>query len=155
MICAVHCVCTPVSPGIDSKIPVTMFRINATENSWMVNINHISLVLLRIKDIKRIKLMQYALLIRFTDVFYFVCSYDGEGRLTNVSYPTGMVTSLHREMEQSINIDMESSNRDDDVTIVTNLSSVEASYTVLQGKKSVELYMTSQYMKTYTHNATD
>ncbi|XP_063059873.1 teneurin-2 [Engraulis encrasicolus] len=58
--------------------------------------------------------------------------YDGEGWLTNVTYPTGMVTSLHREMEQSINIDIESSNRDDDVTVITNLSSVEASYTVVQ-----------------------
>lgn len=60
-------------------------------------------------------------------------SYDSEGRLTNVTYPTGVVTSLHREMEESINIDMESSNRDDDVTVITNLSSVEASYTVVQG----------------------
>lgn len=51
-----------------------------------------------------------------------------------------MVTSLHREMEQAINIDMESSNRDDDVIIITNLSSVEASYTVLQGKKSIQKY---------------
>lgn len=61
--------------------------------------------------------------------------YDGEGWLTNVTYPTGMVTSLHREMEQSINIDIESSNRDDDVTVITNLSSVEASYTVVQGEE--------------------
>lgn len=60
-------------------------------------------------------------------------SYDSEGRLTNVTYPTGVVTSLHREMEETINIDMESSNRDDDVTVITNLSSVEASYTVVQG----------------------
>lgn len=59
--------------------------------------------------------------------------YDSEGRLTNVTYPTGMVTSLHREIEKSINIDIESSNRDDDVTVITNLSSVEASYTVVQG----------------------
>uniref|UniRef100_A0A3Q3WJ75 Uncharacterized protein n=1 Tax=Mola mola TaxID=94237 RepID=A0A3Q3WJ75_MOLML len=58
--------------------------------------------------------------------------YDSEGRLTNVTYPTGMVTSLHREIERSINIDIESSNRDDDVTVITNLSSVEASYTVVQ-----------------------
>ncbi|XP_028838153.1 teneurin-2 isoform X4 [Denticeps clupeoides] len=58
--------------------------------------------------------------------------YDSEGRLTNVTYPTGVVTSLHREIEQSINIDIESSNRDEDVTVVTNLSSVEASYTVVQ-----------------------
>ncbi|MEQ2218478.1 Teneurin-2, partial [Xenoophorus captivus] len=55
-----------------------------------------------------------------------------EGRLTNVTYPTGMVTSLHREIERSINIDIESSSRDDDVTVITNLSSVEASYTVVQ-----------------------
>uniref|UniRef100_A0AAY5EQA9 Teneurin-2 n=1 Tax=Electrophorus electricus TaxID=8005 RepID=A0AAY5EQA9_ELEEL len=58
--------------------------------------------------------------------------YDSEGRLTNVTYPTGMVTSLHREIEKSINVDIESSNRDDDVTVITNLSSVEASYTVVQ-----------------------
>uniref|UniRef100_A0AAZ3S2E3 Teneurin-2 n=1 Tax=Oncorhynchus tshawytscha TaxID=74940 RepID=A0AAZ3S2E3_ONCTS len=58
--------------------------------------------------------------------------YDSEGRLTNVTYPTGVVTSLHREIDQSINIDMESSNRDDDVTVITNLSSAEASYTVVQ-----------------------
>ncbi|XP_057705538.1 teneurin-2 isoform X7 [Corythoichthys intestinalis] len=58
--------------------------------------------------------------------------YDSEGRLTNVTYPTGMVTSLHREIERSITIDIESSSRDDDVTVITNLSSVEASYTVVQ-----------------------
>uniref|UniRef100_A0A8C9T6T6 Teneurin-2 n=1 Tax=Scleropages formosus TaxID=113540 RepID=A0A8C9T6T6_SCLFO len=62
-------------------------------------------------------------------IFY---EYDSEGRLTNVTYPTGMVTSLHREIERSINVDIESSNRDDDVTVITNLSSVEASYTVVQ-----------------------
>ncbi|XP_038628396.1 teneurin-2 isoform X3 [Tachyglossus aculeatus] len=58
--------------------------------------------------------------------------YDHEGRLTNVTRPTGVVTSLHREMEKSITIDIENSNRDDDITVITNLSSVEASYTVVQ-----------------------
>ncbi|CAG08395.1 unnamed protein product, partial [Tetraodon nigroviridis] len=58
--------------------------------------------------------------------------YDSEGRLTNVTYPTGMVTSLHREIERSINIDIESSSREGDITVITNLSSVEASYTVVQ-----------------------
>lgn len=53
-----------------------------------------------------------------------------------MTYPTGMVTSLHREIERSINIDIESSSRDDDVTVITNLSSVEASYTVVQGRAS-------------------
>lgn len=70
-------------------------------------------------------------------MFQPVClssSYDHEGRLTNVTRPTGVVTSLHREMEKSITIDIENSNRDDDVTVITNLSSVEASYTVVQGK---------------------
>lgn len=66
--------------------------------------------------------------------FFFYPRYDSEGRLTNVTYPTGMVTSLHREIERSINIDIESSGRDDDVTVITNLSSVEASYTVVQGR---------------------
>lgn len=66
--------------------------------------------------------------------------YDSEGRLTNVTYPTGMVTSLHREIERSINIDIESSSRDDDVTVITNLSSVEASYTVVQGSASTGTY---------------
>uniref|UniRef100_A0A673JQA4 Teneurin-2 n=1 Tax=Sinocyclocheilus rhinocerous TaxID=307959 RepID=A0A673JQA4_9TELE len=65
--------------------------------------------------------------------------YDSEGRLTNVTYPTGMVTSLHREIEKSINIDIESSNRDDDITVITNLSSVEASYTVVQVRNSYQL----------------
>uniref|UniRef100_A0A9J8AXD0 Teneurin-2 n=1 Tax=Cyprinus carpio carpio TaxID=630221 RepID=A0A9J8AXD0_CYPCA len=69
-------------------------------------------------------------------------NYDSEGHLTNVTYPTGVVTSLHREMEETINIDMESSNRDDDVTVITNLSSVEASYTVVQDqvRNSYQLY---------------
>lgn len=39
-------------------------------------------------------------------------------------------------MEKSITIDIENSNRDDDVTVITNLSSVEASYTVVQGTKA-------------------
>lgn len=67
-------------------------------------------------------------------IVYLSSSYDHEGRLTNVTRPTGVVTSLHREMEKSITIDIENSNRDDDVTVITNLSSVEASYTVVQGK---------------------
>lgn len=67
------------------------------------------------------------------DFFLASFSYDHEGRLTNVTRPTGVVTSLHREMEKSITIDIENSNRDDDVTVITNLSSVEASYTVVQG----------------------
>lgn len=71
---------------------------------------------------------------RCFQLVFLSSSYDHEGRLTNVTRPTGVVTSLHREMEKSITIDIENSNRDDDVTVITNLSSVEASYTVVQGK---------------------
>uniref|UniRef100_A0A671NYU8 Teneurin-2 n=1 Tax=Sinocyclocheilus anshuiensis TaxID=1608454 RepID=A0A671NYU8_9TELE len=71
-------------------------------------------------------------ILRITENHQSIFRYDSEGRLTNVTYPTGMVTSLHREIEKSINIDIESSNRDDDITVITNLSSVEASYTVVQ-----------------------
>lgn len=75
--------------------------------------------------------------IEFLTLLQLYFRYDSEGRLTNVTYPTGMVTSLHREIEKSINIDIESSNRDDDVTVITNLSSVEASYTVVQGLSAI------------------
>lgn len=77
-------------------------------------------------------------LINPSQTIYFLpsFSYDHEGRLTNVTRPTGVVTSLHREMEKSITIDIENSNRDDDVTVITNLSSVEASYTVVQGTET-------------------
>lgn len=57
-----------------------------------------------------------------------------------------MVTSLHREIERSINIDIESSSRDDDVTVITNLSSVEASYTVVQGSDSAHVQHMQQKM---------
>lgn len=67
-------------------------------------------------------------------VVSLVCRYDSEGHLTNVTYPTGVVISLHYDIERSISIDIESSKRDNDVSIVTNLSSVEASYTVVQGE---------------------
>lgn len=79
----------------------------------------------------------------------YLLSYDSEGRLTNVSYPTGVVTSLHREMEESINIDMESSNRDDEVTVITNLSSVEASYTVVQG---TQVTLKNTYRENTSHS---
>ena len=62
-----------------------------------------------------------------------------------------MVTSLHREIERSINIDIESSSRDDDVTVITNLSSVEASYTVVQGGTYTHMYTHTPQCKGHTH----
>lgn len=61
-------------------------------------------------------------------------SYDSEGRLTNVTFPTGVVTSLHNDMSSgAVAVDIETSGRDEDISITTNLSSVDAFYTLVQG----------------------
>ncbi|XP_005989547.1 teneurin-3 [Latimeria chalumnae] len=58
--------------------------------------------------------------------------YDSEGRLTNVSFPTGVVSSLHTEMDRAITVDIETSSREEDVSITTNLSSVDSFYALVQ-----------------------
>lgn len=60
-------------------------------------------------------------------------SYDSEGRLTNVTFPTGVITSLIGEMDRALTVDIETSGRDDDVSITTNLSSIDSFYTLVQG----------------------
>lgn len=61
-------------------------------------------------------------------------SYDSEGRLTNVTFPTGVVTNLHGDMDKAITVDLESSSREEGVSITSNLSSIDSFYTVAQGK---------------------
>uniref|UniRef100_A0A665W0B6 Teneurin transmembrane protein 3 n=1 Tax=Echeneis naucrates TaxID=173247 RepID=A0A665W0B6_ECHNA len=59
--------------------------------------------------------------------------YDSEGRLTNVTFPTGVVTNLHGDMSSgAVAVDIETSGRDEDVSITTNLSSVDSFYTLVQ-----------------------
>ncbi|XP_037109860.1 teneurin-3 isoform X5 [Syngnathus acus] len=59
--------------------------------------------------------------------------YDSEGRLTNVTFPTGMVTNLHGDMSSgAVAVDIETSGRDEDVSITTNLSSIDSFYTLVQ-----------------------
>ncbi|XP_016419294.1 teneurin-3-like [Sinocyclocheilus rhinocerous] len=58
--------------------------------------------------------------------------YDSEGRLTNVTFPTGVITSLIGEMDRALTVDIETSGRDDDVSITTNLSSIDSFYTLVQ-----------------------
>ena len=66
---------------------------------------------------------------------YYPCSYDSEGRLTNVTFPTGVVTNLHGDMSSgAVAVDIETSGRDEDVSITTNLSSIDSFYTLVQGK---------------------
>lgn len=63
-------------------------------------------------------------------------SYDSEGHLTNVTFPTGVVTNLHGDMERAIIVDIETSNKDEDVSIITNLSSIDSFYTLVQGRSA-------------------
>lgn len=72
------------------------------------------------------------LLLIISGLFFFF-SYDSEGRLTNVTFPTGVVTNLHGEMERAITVDIESSSREEDVSITSNLSSIDSFYTMVQG----------------------
>ncbi|XP_070769257.1 teneurin-3 isoform X7 [Enoplosus armatus] len=59
--------------------------------------------------------------------------YDSEGRLTNVTFPTGVVTNLHGDMSSgAVAVDIETSGRDEDVSITTNLSSIDTFYTLVQ-----------------------
>ncbi|XP_057393170.1 teneurin-3 isoform X4 [Balaenoptera acutorostrata] len=58
--------------------------------------------------------------------------YDSEGRLTNVTFPTGVVTNLHGDMDKAITVDVESSSREEDVSITSNLSSIDSFYTMVQ-----------------------
>ncbi|XP_041115150.1 teneurin-3-like isoform X17 [Polyodon spathula] len=58
--------------------------------------------------------------------------YDSEGRLTNVTFPTGVVTNLHGDMERAITVDIETSSKDEDISIITNLSSIDSFYTLVQ-----------------------
>uniref|UniRef100_M3ZZB0 Teneurin transmembrane protein 4 n=1 Tax=Xiphophorus maculatus TaxID=8083 RepID=M3ZZB0_XIPMA len=57
--------------------------------------------------------------------------YDGYGRLTNITYPTGRVSSYRTEADSSVRIQTEGSNRED-ITVTTNLSASGNFYTLLQ-----------------------
>uniref|UniRef100_A0A3Q2PJJ9 Teneurin-4 n=1 Tax=Fundulus heteroclitus TaxID=8078 RepID=A0A3Q2PJJ9_FUNHE len=57
--------------------------------------------------------------------------YDSYGRLTNITYPTGRVSSYRTEADSSVRIQAEGSNRED-ITVTTNLSASGNFYTLLQ-----------------------
>lgn len=64
-----------------------------------------------------------------------VSRYDSFGRLTNVTFPTGQVSSFRSDTDSSVHVQVETSSKDD-VTITTNLSASGAFYTLLQGKSA-------------------
>lgn len=59
--------------------------------------------------------------------------YDSFGRLTNITFPTGHISSFRTDTDSSVKVQVESSNKED-VTITTNLSASGAFYTLLQGE---------------------
>uniref|UniRef100_A0AAQ5YVA3 Teneurin-4 n=1 Tax=Amphiprion ocellaris TaxID=80972 RepID=A0AAQ5YVA3_AMPOC len=59
--------------------------------------------------------------------------YDNYGRLTNVTYPTGRVSSFRTDADSSVRIQTEGSNKED-ITVTTNLSASGTFYTLMQGE---------------------
>ncbi|XP_067842362.1 teneurin-4 isoform X6 [Heptranchias perlo] len=57
--------------------------------------------------------------------------YDSYGRLINATFPTGHINSFHGDIDNSVRVHVETSNKDD-VTITTNLSAAGAFYTLVQ-----------------------
>uniref|UniRef100_A0A8C6WUA9 Teneurin-4 n=1 Tax=Neogobius melanostomus TaxID=47308 RepID=A0A8C6WUA9_9GOBI len=59
--------------------------------------------------------------------------YDSYGRLTNVTYPTGRVSSYRTDTDSSVRIQTEGSNKED-IIVTTNLSASGTFYTLMQGE---------------------
>ncbi|CAL8261650.1 unnamed protein product [Lota lota] len=58
--------------------------------------------------------------------------YDSEGRLLNVTFPTGTVNNLYTDLSNALTVDIESSLTDEEVSITSNTSALRASYTLTQ-----------------------
>ncbi|XP_048837963.1 teneurin-4 isoform X3 [Brienomyrus brachyistius] len=57
--------------------------------------------------------------------------YDSYGRLTNITYPTGQVSSFHTHLDNSVRVQTEGSSKED-IVITTNLSASGTFYTLTQ-----------------------
>ncbi|KAG7255307.1 hypothetical protein CRUP_020193 [Coryphaenoides rupestris] len=58
--------------------------------------------------------------------------YDSEGRLMNVTFPTGTVNNLYTDLNNALTVDIESSLTDEEISITTNTSTIRAFYTLTQ-----------------------
>lgn len=84
-------------------------------------------------QVEQARLQQWHHYISVTQSHPLVFRYDSFGRLTNVTFPTGQVSSFRSDTDSSVHVQVETSSKDD-VTITTNLSASGAFYTLLQGK---------------------
>ncbi|XP_058886964.1 teneurin-4 isoform X7 [Acipenser ruthenus] len=66
--------------------------------------------------------------------------YDSFGRLTNITFPTGHISSFRTDTDSSVKVQVESSNKED-VTITTNLSASGVFYTLLQDQVRNSYYI--------------
>nr|XP_060627189.1 teneurin-4 isoform X4 [Anolis sagrei ordinatus] len=66
--------------------------------------------------------------------------YDSFGRLTNITFPTGQVSSFRSDTDSSVHVQVQTSSKDD-VTITTNLSASGAFYTLLQDQVRNSYYI--------------
>uniref|UniRef100_A0A8C7FJ19 Teneurin transmembrane protein 3 n=1 Tax=Oncorhynchus kisutch TaxID=8019 RepID=A0A8C7FJ19_ONCKI len=58
--------------------------------------------------------------------------YDSEGRIMNVTFPTGTVKTLYTEIYKALTVDIESSLTEEEMSITTNTSTIRAFYTLAQ-----------------------
>lgn len=73
-----------------------------------------------------------------------LCRYDSYGRLTNVTYPTGQVSSYRTDTDSSVRIQTECSNKEE-ITVTTNLSASGTFYTLMQGECLFSLLVNGTY----------
>ncbi|XP_035389963.1 teneurin-4 isoform X2 [Electrophorus electricus] len=66
--------------------------------------------------------------------------YDNYGRLTNVTYPTGRVSSYRTDSDGAVRVQAEGSNRED-ITVTTNLSASGTFYTLMQDQVKNSYYI--------------
>lgn len=75
-------------------------------------------------------------------MFFLSHSYDSEGRLMNVTFPTGMVNNLYTDIYSALTVDIESSMTEEEISITTNTSTIRAFYTLAQGKATALIFPT-------------
>lgn len=75
-------------------------------------------------------------------MFFVSNSYDSEGRLMNVTFPTGMVNNLYTDIYSALTVDIESSMTEEEISITTNTSTIRAFYSLAQGKVAALIFPT-------------
>lgn len=78
----------------------------------------------------------------YISMFFLSNSYDSEGRLMNVTFPTGMVNNLYTDIYSALTVDIESSVTEEEISITTNTSTIRAFYTLVQGKAMALIFPT-------------